>query len=197
MDRDEVVVSVRTLEALEAEIERLEPLVEDLFTLSRAQSDALQVHCQPLDVATVVDEVAGHMRPLAQWEGAISLTVEAAPGLPPALADADRLRQILGNLVRNAVRHTPEGGIIALSTRAEDGWVVISVADTGEGITPEHLPHLFERFYRVDEARARDRGAGLRLAIVRELVELMGGCVAVQSVPGEGTCFRVSLAMAG
>ena len=105
-----------------------------------------------------------------------------------------RLRQILENLVRNAVRHTPEGGIIVLSVAAEDPWVVISVADTGEGMPPEHLPHIFERFYRVDQARTRTSGgAGLGLAIVREFVQLMGGQVDVESVPGEGSCFRVRL----
>jgi two-component system sensor histidine kinase BaeS len=110
------------------------------------------------------------------------------------VADPDRLRQILANLVRNAVRHTPEGGIIALSARAEDRWVVIAVADTGEGIAPEHLPHVFERFYRADQGRSRTSGgAGLGLAIVREFVELMGGRVSVESAPGEGSCFRVYL----
>jgi signal transduction histidine kinase len=134
------------------------------------------------------------MRPLAQQSGAVANSVEVASHLPRAVADPDRLRQILANLVRNAVRHTPEGGIIALSARAEDRWVVIAVADTGEGIAPEHLPHVFERFYRADQGRSRTSGgAGLGLAIVREFVELMGGRVSVESAPGEGSCFRVYL----
>jgi signal transduction histidine kinase len=142
----------------------------------------------------MVGEVASLMRPLAQREGMLSLVVEAPPGLPQAMADPDRLRQILSNLVRNAVRHTPDGGIIVMSVAREDPWVVVSVADTGEGIAPEHLPHIFERFYRADQARTRSSGgAGLGLAIVREFVELMGGKVTVESTVGEGSCFRVYL----
>jgi two-component system sensor histidine kinase BaeS len=138
------------------------------------------------------------MRPLAQREGMISLIVEAPPGLPDALADPDRLRQILSNLIRNAVRYTPEGGIIVLSAAQESGWIVIAVADTGAGIAPEHLPHIFDRFYRVDQARTRELGgAGLGLAIVKEFVELMGGHVTVESQLGEGSCFRVYLPIAG
>jgi signal transduction histidine kinase len=152
------------------------------------------VHCVPVDVGALVDDIAALMRPLAQREGSIALTVEAQPGLPLALADGDRLRQIISNLVRNAVRHTPEGGIIVLSVRGQSSWVVVSVADTGEGIQPEHLPYIFERFYRVDEARARSSGGtGLGLAIVREFVELMGGKVTVESAAGEGTTFHVLL----
>jgi signal transduction histidine kinase len=189
-----LTVPAAALDAVAAEIGRLESLVEDLFALSRAESDALDVRCEAVDVARIVGEVAGQMRPLVQREGGITLTVEAPPGLPQAQADPERLRQILGNLVRNAVRHTPEGGIIALTVSSENEWIVAGVADTGEGIAPEHLPHIFERFYRADDARSRERGgAGLGLAIVRELVELMGGRVTVESVPGEGTCFRVYL----
>ncbi len=96
--------------------------------------------------------------------------------------------------MRNAVRHTPDGGIIVLSVSAEDRWVVIGVADTGEGIPSDHLPPIFEPFYRVDQARSRSSGgAGLGLALVQEFVEAMGGQVTVQSTPGEGSCFRVLL----
>jgi signal transduction histidine kinase len=190
----EVVVSAATLHALQSETERLESLVDDLFALSRAQAGALQLQREPVDVAALVDEVAALMRPLVQRDHAVALSVEAQPGLPYALADADRLRQILANLVRNAVRHTPDGGIIALSVVAEVDWLIVAVADTGEGVPPEHLPHLFDRFYRVDEARSRSSGGtGLGLAIVREFVELMDGRVTVESTPGEGTCFRVFL----
>lgn len=192
----EITVPEATLHALQSETERLSSLVDDLFTLSRAETGVIQVRREPVDVAALVGEIATLMRPLAQSEGMISLMAESPPGLPCALADPDRLRQIVSNLVRNAVRHTPDGGIIVLSVSAEGGWVVVSVADTGEGIAPEHLPHIFERFYRVDQSRTRELGgAGLGLAIVREFVELMDGRVSVQSTPGEGSCFRVYLPM--
>lgn len=195
----EVVLPETTLRALQHETERLAVLVDDLFTLARAQTGALQVVCARVDVSALVDEVAALMRPLAYKEGHITLTVNAPP-LPMAWADAGRLRQILENLVRNAVRHTPDGGIIALSVTAggdAEGYVVVTVADTGEGMAPEHLPHIFERFYRVDQSRTRESGgAGLGLAIVREFVELMGGRVTVESALGEGSCFRVYLPLA-
>lgn len=90
--------------------------------------------------------------------GAIALTIEATPGLPPAIADAERLRQILANLIHNAIRHALEGGIIALHAYQEGPWVVAQVADTGDGIAAEHLAHIFDRFYRVDTARRRTSG---------------------------------------
>lgn len=196
-ERGDIPVPAATVAALQGETERLSALVDDLFTLSRAEAGGLHVHLEPADVTAIVNDVAASMGPLARNNGQITLTVEAQPCLPRAMVDADRLRQILANLVRNAVRHTHDGGIIGLSVWHEAPWVVITVTDTGEGIPPEHLPHVFDRFYRVDESRTRDSGgAGLGLAIVREFVELMGGAVTVGSVQGEGTSFRVSLPVA-
>jgi signal transduction histidine kinase len=197
-DEEEIPVPAATLRALSHEMDRLAALVDDLFALSRAETGAVHVHSAPTDVGALVGEVAALMRPLAQSEGKIALSVEVAPGLPLAMADGDRLRQILANLVRNAVRHTPEGGIIVLSVAVAGPWIVVAVADTGEGIPPEHLQHIFDRFYRVEQSRSRTSGgAGLGLAIVREFVELMGGHVTVESKPGEGSCFRVYLPAQG
>jgi two-component system sensor histidine kinase BaeS len=138
------------------------------------------------------------MRPLAQRESAISLSTDIPPGLPPVSADPERLHQILSNLVRNAIRHTPDGGIMVLSARAGTDQVSITVADTGEGIAAEDLPHVFERFYRADPSRTRSTGgAGLGLAIVRELVELMGGTVQADSTPQQGSRFTVTLPIHG
>ncbi|MDQ2745462.1 MAG: HAMP domain-containing histidine kinase [Chloroflexota bacterium] len=193
----EIELPAPTLQALHGETERLGALIEDLFALSRTDAGQIEVRRDRIDVALLADEVAALMRPLAQQEGSIAISVQAPPGVPCALADPDRLRQILANLVRNAVRHTADGGIIVIAVTADDAWVVLSVADTGIGIAPDHLPHVFDRFYRVDEARNRESGgAGLGLSIVREFVELMGGTVTVESVPGEGTCFRVFLPLA-
>ena len=122
------------------------------------------------------------------------MTTSAAPDVLTVLADRRRVGQILANLARNALRHTPEGGLIAVRAVPGDRVAWVTVEDTGEGIPSERLPHVFERFYRGDDARDRaSGGAGLGLAIVRELVEAMGGSVAVESALGQGTRFSFSV----
>ena len=194
----DVVLPASTSGALRGETARLESMVDDLFTLSRAEAGAIAVRSEPVDIVALVREIAERMRPLAQREGGIALSADVTDGSIVALADPDRLHQILSNLVRNAVRHTPDGGIIVLSVTRRGEWVIIGVADTGEGIPAADLPHVFERFYRSDPARSRATGgAGLGLAIVREFVQLMGGRVEVESTRQEGTRFRVFLRAAG
>ncbi|HEY3107472.1 MAG TPA: ATP-binding protein, partial [Chloroflexota bacterium] len=111
-----------------------------------------------------------------------------------ARADGERLEQVVGNLIANAVRHTPPGGLVAAAVAAEDGIVRVDVRDTGEGIAADELPRVFERFYRAaGPDGARGDGVGLGLALVKELAEAMGGSVAAASVPGQGSCFTVRL----
>src|SRR5204863_36909 len=142
-----------------------------------------------------VEEVAGSLRPAAQRERRVAVTTSVTPDLPPALADRRRVVQVLANLARNALHHTPEGGLVALRAERQDGWAALVVEDTGVGIPSERLPHVFERFYRGDEARDRaGGGAGLGLAIVRELVEAMGGEVGVESAVGQGNALAAVLA---
>jgi two-component system sensor histidine kinase BaeS len=120
--------------------------------------------------------------------------MELPETLPDVCVDVGRFEQLLTNLLRNALRHTNPGGIVAVVAAAEPDAVRVEVRDTGTGISPEALPHVWERFYRGEEARARDaRGAGLGLALVKELTEAMGGRVAVESTPGEGSTFSVWL----
>jgi two-component system, OmpR family, phosphate regulon sensor histidine kinase PhoR len=133
----------------------------------------------------------------------VTLVTRIEPDLPPVLADRQRLGQVLANLLRNALRYTPEGGLISVAAARSNGQhaptetapaVEVSVADTGLGIPPDELPRIFERFYRGDPARERTSGgAGLGLAIVRELVEAMGGRVAAESKLGEGSRFSFTL----
>jgi signal transduction histidine kinase len=196
-ERAGISVPETTLHALQSETERLASLVEDLFALSRAEAGGMQVEIQPVDASALVNEVAEVMGPLVQREGKIALSVRVQPGIPSALADPDRVRQILANLVRNAVRHTPEGGIIAITVEAQESWIMVAVADTGEGIPAEHLPHIFERFYRVDRTRSRATGGtGLGLAIVRHVAQAHGGEVSVESEEGKGSTFRLKLPLA-
>ena len=110
------------------------------------------------------------------------------------LGDEERIAQVIKNLVDNAIKNTPVGGAISLSLRKEDGWALIAVQDTGQGIAPEHLPHIFERFYRVgNQNAAASAGTGLGLAIVRHLVEAQDGWVKAESVLGQGSTFTIGL----
>ncbi len=173
-----------------SEIERLQKLIDDLFLLSRAEVGQLTLRLEPVDAAAIIRQVVGaDARPA--WDSArVEVTADLPPGLPPVRADADRLAQALHNLVYNAVRHTPPGGIVVVGAAAEPGHVTLTVRDSGEGIPAESLPHVWERFYQVEPSAG---GAGLGLSIVRELAELMEGTVAVESTPGEGSCFAIRL----
>jgi signal transduction histidine kinase len=185
------------LAIIHREAERLGRLIDDLFALSTAEVGQLSLTVRPIALGEVVEETAESIRALARRERRVTVVAASAPDLPPALADRERVAQVLGNLVRNALRHTPEGGLISLRAEARDGRALVTVEDTGGGIPPEALPHVFERFYRGDAARDRaSGGAGLGLAIVRELVEAMGGTVAVESVVGQGSRFSFTLPLA-
>jgi two-component system phosphate regulon sensor histidine kinase PhoR len=143
--------------------------------------------------ADAVEEVVASLGEQARARQ-IVLSTDAADA-PPVVSDGDRLRHILENLLENAIKYTPQGGHVGVSARAaEDGSVVFEVADDGPGIPPEHLPRIFERFYRVDKARSREMGGtGLGLSIVKHLAEGMGATVSVASEPGRGTRFSVRI----
>jgi len=127
----------------------------------------------------------------------VELAQEVPEGLPPVYADAERVHQVLFNLLDNAVRFTPPGGRICVSAAGHNGSVDVEVRDTGPGIAPEHLPRLFERFYRVDTARSREEGGtGIGLAIARSVVEAHGGRIWAESEPGKGSTFTFELPVA-
>lgn len=174
---------------------RLGNLVEDLLALARNDSHELRLQIETIDAGAIIEEVYQAMMPLARRERQISLVRELAPQRPMIQADSQRLRQVLLNLVRNAITYTPDGGIVAISLAPTDGqYVVITVTDTGIGIEPEEQQQIFERFYRTDSSRTRSSGGfGLGLAIVQDFVIAMGGTIAVQSVPGEGSSFHIHL----
>ncbi len=185
----------RDLEVMAGEVERLDSLIDDLFALSRAEVDGLTLDLRPTDVGAVAQRRVEAMAPLAWQSGRVELVAELDQSATArALVDERRLEQVLNNLLRNGVRHTPPGGIVAVVVTTEAGAVCVEVRDTGEGIPPQDLDRIWERFYRGGNAQAGDgRGAGLGLALVKELVEAMGGTVAVESVVGEGSCFTVRL----
>jgi signal transduction histidine kinase len=179
---------------VEAEVLRLQRLVDDLFTLSQLEVDGLPLDCRPTDINPVVRRMVDALAPLAWNSGRVDLVSKLPDRPPQARADSRRLEQILANLLRNAIRHTPPGGIVAVTVHEELESVSIDVHDTGEGIAPEDLPKIWERFYRSESSHARDRGgAGLGLALVKEMAEAMGGGVSVESEVGQGSRFTVLL----
>jgi signal transduction histidine kinase len=186
------------MRVIRGEMERLTALVDDLFTLVRVEAQQLSLSPGPVDAGALVGRLVETLAPLARRELEIELLAQVRPGTPLAYADAARLEQALRNLAQNALRHTPPGGIIALEVAPGPAeTVTIAVADTGLGIEPEDLPHVFERFYRGDSSRARETGgAGLGLALVRELVTAMGGSVEAESVAGRGARFTLTLRQA-
>lgn len=178
---------------LYAEVQHLNRLVEDLRTLSLADAGTLSLQRRALDPRGLLEQVRAAFAPQAAAR-AITLVLEAHRPLPSVTADPDRLAQVLGNLVSNALRHTPQGGQITLGAQKRPSQLELSVADTGTGIAPEALPHLFDRFYRTDRARRRDAGgSGLGLAIAKSLVEAHGGTIRVSSTLGIGTTFTLRL----
>lgn len=183
-----------TFHRLHREAARLQRLVADLQELSRVEAGQVPLHPRRVEAREVVEAAAARLR--AQFdEKGIDLRIDTAPGLPPILADPDRIAQVLTNLLGNGLQCTPPGGRVEVRLRPLDGAVAIAVSDTGLGIPPEHLPHVFDRFYRVDRSRARaSGGSGIGLTIVRHLVEAHGGTVRADSPgPGKGSTFTVTL----
>lgn len=182
------------LEVMDGELLRLEGLLEDLFTLSRAEVDGLTLDLQPTDVGEVVHRQVTAIAPLAWQSSRVEVVADVPPALPLACVDEARLAQVLVNLLRNGIRHTPPGGIVAVMVAIEPDELRIEVRDTGEGIPPEELPYIWDRFYRGRRSRDQDGGgAGLGLALVKELTEAMGGVVNVESTFGEGSCFVIHI----
>jgi signal transduction histidine kinase len=190
-----VRLSPPVLRVLQDETLLLTRLVDDLQDLAQAEAGQVALECLPVDVVQTLEQAAAIVAPQAQARG-VSINVEAPNALPPALADAGRVGQVLRNLLQNAITYTPDGGQVTLRARASE-CITVEVADTGAGIPPEHLPSVFERFYRVDPSRSRATGgSGLGLAIVRQLVEQQGGHVSVESIVGAGSTFRFTLPLA-
>jgi two-component system sensor histidine kinase BaeS len=180
-----------SIDALHEETLFLQRLISDLQELALAEAGGLQLHLGDVTVEEVIRRAIGA---LSNAPGAaIAVTIE--PRLPPVHGDADRLEQVLRNLLSNARRHTPPAGTITVTAARVAGCVRIAVADTGSGIPAEHLPHVFDRFYRADQSRARATGgAGLGLAIARQIVAAHAGLLKAESPgPGRGATFTLDL----
>lgn len=174
-----------------AESDHMRRLVDDLLILSRLDSGRLALTFSRIDLAPLLSDIQRQVARLGAERG---VTVVLEPVNGAVRGDMDRMRQVLLILLDNALRHTPAGGQITLSAAAQGKQFAITVRDTGCGIAPEHLPHIFDRFYRIDAARGSSEGnAGLGLAIARGLVEAMGGTIAAESTVEAGTTIRFSL----
>lgn len=188
--------SPETIASLGEEVALLSRLVEDLRLLSLMDAGQLHLQFQPVVPAEAAQKVIQQVATAAERKG-IALEIAMPAGLPATRADPDRLQQVLLNLLHNALRHTPAGGTVRLSAYAEGEFLHLQIADTGEGIAPEELPQIFDRFYRTDTSRARSSGGtGLGLSIVRGLVEAMGGQIWAESAVGTGTKVHFTLPVA-
>lgn len=179
-----------SMEAIDAAVDQTNRLVQSLLLLARSDAGRLPLCIGPVSLADLGRRAASVVGTAA----GVTMPVCIPEAVPPVEGDAEALLQVFTNLLTNAARHTGAGGEITLTVRDDDTAAVVTVADTGEGIAPEHLPHLFERFYRVESSRSRGKGgAGLGLAICREIVHAHHGTIAVESVVGQGTAVHVSL----
>ena len=171
----------------------LQKLVEELFEMAKLDARQAPLKREPLQIAELAQDVTLKLVPQAEKAG-VSLSVDMARELPLVACDIGMIERVLTNLIDNALRYTPAGGSVRVGLAPLNGGVRLSVSDTGAGIDPEDLPHVFDRFYRADKSRDRATGgAGLGLAIARQIVELHGGALEVDSRPGEGTRFSFTL----
>ncbi|MBI2908573.1 MAG: HAMP domain-containing protein [Chloroflexi bacterium] len=182
-----------TLDIVFEEAQLLGRLIDDLQELALAEAGQLRLERQPASLNDIVELAVAAIRPQSASKG-LHMEIDLMTGLPAANVDAERIGQVLRNLLNNAAAYTPPGGTVAVSTRQAEGSLEVSVEDAGAGIAPEDLPYVFERFYRSDRSRSRATGgAGLGLTIARRLVEAHGGEIRVHSQLGRGTTFTFTL----
>jgi two-component system phosphate regulon sensor histidine kinase PhoR len=199
--RDDPDATQDFLSRIDVEVDGLTQLVRELLELSRLESGQVPLDRRPVDLTELLEKAASRLRAQAERAG-VALNVEAGPGLSYAYADPNRVEQVLVNLLHNAVKFNHPGGQVTLRAASEnDGWLRVSVTDTGSGIPPDDLPRIFERFYKVDKARTataereRDRegGTGLGLAVARHIVQAHGGQLWAESAYGVGSTFSFTL----
>lgn len=191
---DDPPAARRFLSRIEAEVDALAQMVQELLELSRIESGQAPLRLVPTSIAEVILPPVERLRPQAERAG-LSIQVELPSELPPVLADAERVQQVVTNLVHNAIKFTPPGGQVSISAATSGDEVVIAVRDTGVGIPAEDLPRIFERFYKADRARASG-GTGLGLAIAKHIVQGHGGRIWAESVEGQGSTFYFTLSAA-
>jgi signal transduction histidine kinase len=180
------------LDAVQTEVRHLERLVDDLRTLFQAEAGELRLNREPVPPILLLERMHRAYLPLAEKQS-ITLRLDAPPDLPPVNIDPDRMAQVLGNLITNSLRYTPAKGEIVLDAGRLGEAVILSVRDNGQGMPPDALPFVFDRFYRADASRSRAEESGLGLAIAKSIVEAHGGTISAESAPGLGTTMTITL----
>jgi len=178
------------LEAARQDSDRLYRIIEDLLDISRIESGEAEIKIQPVDAEELVFQATEKVR-AAFRDQRLTLNVKVAPEVPRVLADPARLYLVFDNLLNNAFKYTPSGGMVSITARPEDGMVRFTVEDTGIGIAPEYLGRIFEKFFRVPDQEHVSSGLGLTIA--KEIVEAHGGRIEVDSHPGQGTKFTFTV----
>jgi two-component system phosphate regulon sensor histidine kinase PhoR len=188
---DDKQAAMDFLSRIDGEVDRLTQMVSELTELSRIETGRAELRMAPLSLNLLVEEVVAQLNPLAQRQQ-VTITTDLTTDLPTIRADNDRIRQTLVNLVHNAIKFNHPGGKVKVSTGTDADSVIVSVSDTGIGISKDDLPHVFERFYKADKTRAKG-GSGLGLAIVKHTIQAHGGNIWAQSEEGKGSTFSFSL----
>ena len=188
---DDREIALDFLRRIQDDIGRMTALADELLELSSLESGQMPLHLSPVDLREAAGAIVERFR-LAAKEKGVDIKRGVSADAPRAMADPAKLDRILTNLLENALRFTPRGGRIEISVRARPRWVDVSVSDTGAGISKEHLPRVFERFFKADRSRS-DGGTGLGLAIAKHLAQAHGGEIRAESAEGEGSVFTVTL----
>jgi two-component system, OmpR family, phosphate regulon sensor histidine kinase PhoR len=184
----------RFVEIISSHSERLTNLINDILTLSSLETKEALLELNPIDVSGTIAKACMLLQERAAQKNIAIVNESVGGALPRVMADQGRLEQVVVNLLENAIKYTSDGGSVRLFTEDDDAYIRVSLADSGIGIPFKDLPRIFERFYRVDEARTREQGGtGLGLAIVKHIVQLHGGNVSVTSLPGQGSVFSFTL----
>jgi signal transduction histidine kinase len=186
---------VLDLKIMEREVLLLQQRAEDLLTLSKVDVKKLSMRVRPCDIRPLVQTMVTNETPLAWRSSLVEIVLDLPSVLPLVHADPQRLEQALRNVLRNALRHTLPGGMVIVAARSIDEHVIVTIEDTGEGIAPDELEHIWERFYQTQKSQGQG-GTGLGLTLVKEWIEEMGGQITVSSVLHEGSIFTFSLSLA-
>jgi two-component system phosphate regulon sensor histidine kinase PhoR len=188
---DDKEAAKKFLAGVSDEVDRMTQMVAELTELSRIETGKAELKLETVNLSLIIEDVTARLNPYAKSQR-VALLSELPANLPPVRADNERIRQVVTNLAHNAIKFTPSGGKVVISAKSERDSVVVNVSDTGIGISKEDLPHVFERFYKADKARAGG-GTGLGLAIAKHIVQAHGGNIWAQSEEGKGSTFSFSL----